>query len=216
MRRITRYALVCLLALLPCAAFASAGDDAKTAMRAYEEVLSGNRSYVQCGENGNGEGYFAGSVSVWDGYESNAAFTYKRFCVTDLDADDSPETLLELWDSEGYPFGYELLRFENGAVNGYCFVLRALEEITLEGDVYASDGAGDNGWYTLFFQGADVQRIETCRMQSVNGYEQYFIGENEVTESEYLRFTGEIESRKRPTWFDFTAGNVAYVVSQFR
>ena len=108
---------LCLLLTLPTAALAqaaqSASADAVTAIQTSAEVLLGKRDYLRCGENGSARATFAPKVKEWYGYEFPKKTSFDRFSVTDIDADGSPELLLELLDTEGYPFGYELFRYEN-------------------------------------------------------------------------------------------------------
>ena len=183
---------------------------------AYQDVLLGRRTYVHADETNSGEVYFSAHPAEWYGFSLDAQYAFTRFALSDIDADGFPELILDLADSEGYTFGYELLRYENGIVYGFGFVLRAMLEITLEGDIATSGGAGDNGWYTLRFSANQVEYRETCRMQSTNGYTQYFIGGTEVTDTDYQSFTKTLLAKPRPVWLAFTPETVDYVVSQCR
>jgi len=210
----------CAVAFLCFAAHGAAEAQPETpsvqeAIAAYAEVLLGRQPYVQTGD-GAGETAFSAQPAVWYGYELGGAYTVSRFCVTDLDADGLPEIILDLPDREGYTFGYELLRYEAGTVYGFAFTLRSMQDITLGGDIETSGGAGDNGWYTLRFAADQAEYVETCRMQSTNGYEQYFIGDAEVTQEQYLAFTDRIEAEARPVWLAFTEENIQYVAAQFQ
>lgn len=221
---LNRLAAFCVCAgLLLCAAPALAeGTEptaapavtAQEAMAAYAAVLLDNQPYVQTGD-GAGETTFSAQPASWYGYELGGAYTFSRFCVTDLDADGLPEIILDLPDTEGSTFGYELLRCEAGTVYGFAFGLRSMEEITREGDIATSSGAFDNGWYTLRFSADQVEYVETCRMQSTGGTVQYFIGEDEVTRDTYLTYINQLEEKEQPMWLEFTEENVRYVVSQF-
>lgn len=193
---------------------AAAAVTAQEAMAAYEAVLLDDQPYVQTGD-GVGETAFSAQPVLWYGYELGGAYTFSRFCVTDLDADGLPEIILDLPDAEGYTFGYELLRYEAGTVYGFAFGLRGMEEITREGDIATSDGAADNGWYTLRFAADRFEYVETCRMQSTGDTEQYFIGDDEVTREEYLAYDEQIRAKARPVWLEFAENNVRFVAAQF-
>ena len=183
---------------------------------AYQDVLLGRRTYVRSDDPIGGEAYFSTPPMEWYGFPLDAKYTFTRFALCDIDADGSPELILDLTDSEGYTFGYELLRYENGTVYGFGFTLRSMQAITLEGDIATSSGAGDNGWYTLQFSADQVEYRETCRMQSTNGYAQYFIGDAEVSDTDYQSFTETLLAKPGPVWLAFTPENVDYVVSQCR
>lgn len=219
MKRLYRLVMICaaLLLLFPALASAeAAADPLKTMMQSYQNVVLGNSGYCQGGRYQSDGCDEYTSLRDWftPFYRANN-MAFSRFCITDLDADGYPEVILEIADSEGYPFDYELLRYENGVVYGFAFGIRGMQQITLSGDVETSDGASDNGWYTLTFSGSDFSYVETCRMQSTNGYEQYFIGDSEVTRSEYMAFTDEIQSRQEPTWFAYSDDNFDAIVAKF-
>lgn len=191
-----------------------AAASVQDAMTAYEAVLLEQQPYLQAGADGAGESVFSAQPDVWYGYELDGRYTVSRFCVTDLDADGLPEVILDLSDAEGYPFGYELLRYEAGTVYGFGFGLRAMEVITLEGDIAFSDGAADNGWYQLRFAADQLEPADICRMQSTGETIQYCIGDEEVSQEDYLAFTAQMEQKPQPVWMELTDETVRYVVSQ--
>lgn len=206
---------------MPTAAFAQtaqpASANAAAAMQNCAGVLLGKRDYLRCGETGSARATFTPKVKEWYGYEFPKATSFDRFSVTDVDADGLPELLLELLDTEGYPFGYELFRYENGEVYGYPFVVRAMEQVTREGDVFASSGANDNGWYQLRFSGDQVQWITTCHTQSNADHSavHYWIGDQEVAKAEYDARAAQISSREPIVWLPYAEDALRTVVAKF-
>lgn len=216
-----RLAALCMCVSLFCCTAASAEEAANTVtaqqvMAAYQDVLLGEAPYTDVWKPEAQETALTPQVTEWGAYRFEKPFTYTRFCLTDLDADGLPEVVLDLTNAEGYTFGYELLRYENGIVYGFSFGLRSLQDFTLEGDVLTSGGAGDNGWYKLQFAAGEMQYAEICRMQSTSGYAQYFISGKEVTRDAYLLFTDQLMQKPRPVWLDFTDANVAFVAGEFQ
>ncbi len=186
----------------------------KAMMERYQDVLAGRHSYIQSNIDDMQitEAQFSSETRQWYGYEFETLMAFTAFCVTDLDADGSPEIILKLSDD----FGFELLRYENGAVYGFPFVARAMIDITLNGDIYGSSGASDNSWYQIRFHEGLYTLTDTCRMQSTEtGGVQYFIGDKEVSQNEYETFISGFADKARPTWIEFSAENFADVVSRF-
>ncbi|MFH1879807.1 MAG: hypothetical protein ABIK64_03330, partial [Bacillota bacterium] len=130
-------------------------------MRAYEDVLLGGRSYIQCnlmdGIVVEGAAMPA-EIGAWYGYLFDTPLQFEAFCVTDLDTDGNPDMLLKLPQD----FGYELLRWENGQVYGFPFVARAMEALTADGEIHGSSGADNFGWYKVRFGGAVMETAEVC------------------------------------------------------
>ena len=119
---------------------------AQTVIQACAEVLTGKQEYIRCGETGSARATFQAKVTEWYDYSFPTQTAFGRFSVTDLDADGLPELLLELEDTEGYPFGYELFRYEGGNVYGYPFVARR-------------HGAGDPAGRSVCLQRSGRQRL---------------------------------------------------------
>lgn len=186
----------------------------KVMMSRYQEVVKGTHSYIQCNpfDNTAAQALFTTEFKQWYGYEAEKPFTYTAFCITDLDADGSPEIILKLSDD----FGFELLRYENNAVYGFPFVARAMIDITLNGDIYGSSGALDSSWYQIRFHEGQYAMQDTCRMQSTSsGGVQYFVKDKQVEKATYESFVKGFADKKRPTWMEFSLDNFAAVVSKF-
>ena len=205
-----------LLLLAPVAALAEATPTPlQTVAQAYQAVLGAQTPYTFCAEGVSAQLTFERSVTEWSGYSFTDPYSYKRFCLTDLDADNLPEVILELSDAQGTPFGFTLLRYEGGVVYGFPFVYRAMEWITLEGDVFFSNGAADNGWDRLHFAAGTVTTQPVCAMQTDGSTVRYTIDGKTATEKEYTAFTDQLQQKKQPVWLAFDAKTVQKVFGQF-
>lgn len=207
---------IAMLTINACAGSAMAEQQTvaiRDMMQAYEDVLAGKRSYIQCnqGEAVDREVFMPNEIDHWYGWIFESPLKFDTFCVADLDADGYPEIILELSDY----FGFELLRYENGVVYGFPFVFRAMLDATLEGDIYGSSGAADNGWYKIRFFADRYEETETCRMQSNGDDIQYFIGDTEVSSRDYRNYEDQIMQKKRPLWMEYTPDHIKVVVSSF-
>ena len=153
-------ALLTAFLLLGAANAGQTSAPAQDALQAYEDVLSGARTYLMCDtlENTVTEAMIQPDVSQWYGMIFEAPLHYAAYAVTDLDGDESPEVLLQLTDD----FGFELLRYQDGLVYGYPFVARAMEGVTDEGDIHGSNGAANYGWYRARFNGPVMETTVVC------------------------------------------------------
>ena len=187
----------------------------KAMMEAYGQVLAGKQTYIQCNNFGGVTGeatLLLSEITNWYGYEFPTPKTFVEFCVTDLDADGNPEIILKLSDD----YGFELLRYENGTVYGFPFDARAMEDITLEGDIHGSSGAADSSWYQVRFQGSEMKVIGICNTQDdLAGGIKYFIDDMEVTKIVYEAYQDGFKAKNRPTWLDYTTENFQEIVSRF-
>lgn len=187
----------------------------KAMMEAYGQVLAGKQTYFQCNNFGGVTGeatLLTSEITNWYGYEFPSPKKFVAFCVTDLDADGNPEIILKLSED----FGFELLRYENGTVYGFPFDARAMEDITLEGDIHGSSGAADSSWYQVRFQGSEMKMIGICNTQDdLAGGTLYFIDDMEVTKIVYEAYQDGFKAKKRPTWLDYTTENFQDIVSRF-
>jgi hypothetical protein len=152
-------------------------------MQSYQDVLSGNRSYMQCNH--------------YDG-------VYQEMVM--------PRDLFEWYGFED--FGFEVLHNENDQVYGFPFVYRAMEQITSSGDIHGSNGAEDYGWYQVRFDEEKMETLEICWKHSDGeNQHQFYIGEEEVSESDFTEFCDGLWKESGPAWIEYTPENLDAAVS---
>lgn len=215
LKRILGILLITLLILAAFPAFAVQNTAAAyEAMQAYQNVINGSSTYIQCNslDQQYTETKFSAKISAWYGYSFNKTLQYQHFCVTDLDADGIPEIILSLSDD----FGFELLRFESGKVYGFPFVYRAMEDVTLNGHLAGSNGAADNGWYSVRFSKNQYQIANNC-WQSTNGDQQvYEVAGKQATKADFDACCKQIKQEKRPLWLNLNQKTLSTVVKKFQ
>ncbi|NLO15595.1 MAG: hypothetical protein GX123_06070 [Clostridiales bacterium] len=181
-------------------------------MQSYQDVLSGNRSYMQCNHY---DGVYQEMVMPrdlfeWYGFEFEQPLRFEEFCITDLDRDGYPELILRLSED----FGFEVLHNENDQVYGFPFVYRAMEQITSSGDIHGSNGAEDYGWYQVRFDEEKMETLEICWKHSDGeNQHQFYIGEEEVSESDFTEFCDGLWKESGPAWIEYTPENLDAAVS---
>lgn len=184
----------------------------KDMMQAYEDVMLGNRRYVQCNfyDDVVEEVFMQSEISLWYGFVFEVPIRFIAFSITDLDADGNPELLLQLSED----FGYELLRYQDGLVYGYPFFARAMEDVTADGDIHGSNGADNFGWYRAGFDAEVMETADICwKYDDLGPGIQFFIGDTEVTEAEFAARCDEIEAKERLTWTEYTLENLHAAVT---
>lgn len=223
MRRYVAVSLAALLFVTICLgpfaiAFATITDvTVREVMQAYDAVIQGQAPFTHISSDGSRtQTSFRTTVKTWDGYDFDGAeFTYTQFCVVDPDADGYPDIILELDEPGGYPFGFELLRYYQGTVYGYPFGLRAMEAITLEGDIEYSNSADEGGWYRISFDGEQMATTDICHSDAHNTGVDYYIGFNKVTKQQCQEYLNELGKKPVPVWLPFPTKNFHAVVEKF-
>ena len=203
--------MLLILAVLPAFAVQNT-TEAYEAMQAYQNVITGKSTYVQCNQLDQQctEAKFATKIITWYGYTFDKALQYQDFCVTDLDADGMPEMILSLSDD----FGFELLRYESGKVYGFPFVYRAMEDVTLNGHLAGSNGAADNGWYCVRFSKNQYQLANACWQSTSDGQQVYEVAGQQATKADFDACCQKIQQEKRPLWLKLNQKTLSSVVKK--
>jgi hypothetical protein len=147
--------------------------------------------------------------------ESGKTLTPSRFAVLDLDGDGMPEAVVEL--SDGYPYFYEVLLYEDGNMYARVFSLREFNDLKDDGTFSWAASAGESGYARLRFNGPefDMDSIAytTAEIDGDAVTQSYFVNGEPVTQEQYEAFvTKEIEKPAAP-WHDFTRENIESVLS---
>lgn len=197
--------LAALLIAVGC--HGAAAQSPEETMQAYREVLQGSRSYVQCDiyDGITGEAFLPDEIRQWYGYAFENPLRYDAFCLADIDSDGSPEIILRLNED----FGFELLRYENGLVYGFPFVARAMEDITVNGDIMGSSGAEDYGWYQVRFLAETMEISEVCWKHVDENYSPYWTVEGQdAPEDDFVKRYDEINAQSRLAFTEYTQANL--------
>lgn len=201
----TAYMLTALL-LVCLGAGAAAQQEAAASFEemqlAYQNVLMGAQSYIQCNsyDETYDEAVMQAEITRWYGFEFDPPLRFEAYSVTDLDMDGNPEILLRLSDD----FGYELLRYEDGQVYGYPFFARAMEAVTTEGEIHGSSGAANFGWYKVAFSGEMMETVDVCwQYDDLDESIVYFIGDTEVSEGEFTAMNEALWEKDGIAWTEY-------------
>lgn len=175
---------------------------------AYDEALSAYKYVI--GHNEELEQFLSETA------ESGKVLTPSRFALLDLDGDALPEVVIEL--SDVYPYYYQVLRYEDGAVYEYMLFLRQFTDLKEDGTFSWSSSAAENGFGRLRFDGGEFTIENIAHISGgLDGEEfvvTYYIGGEPVTEEEYDAFaTRQLEKPDAP-WLDFTQENIDAVFSR--
>lgn len=214
---ITCCILLLLLSVCSVPSLASAEQTAvapQEALQAYENVLLGNHRYLQCDPYDDliTEASMTEKISSWYGFTFDPPLMFLSFSVTDLDDDAYPELLLQLSGD----FGYELLRYDAGAVYGYAFVARAMEAVTQEGEIHASNGANNFGWYRIRFSGEAMQTVVVCWQDDEEPDNfRYLLGDTECTQSEFEEMNESLWNKGSLLWTEYSPEAVSAAVEDF-
>ncbi len=150
-------------------------------MLAYWLVLNNKKPFISVNQEGQKffwNEYFWETTWLCDEYDA-----YK-FLIVDMDRDGRDEIVLEC-----DPGIKHILRYEDGEVYGYQFVIRAMLKISEDGIYDASDGAQDNYFYRITELNKDGYTEEL--LAELHG-EHYEIGGKEVTWEEFYEYAQDI------------------------
>ena len=85
--------------------------------------------------------------------------SFPRFAIADMDADGTPEVLIEETFNVSYPDGYIILHAEGGVIYGYELGIRSCKEQKVDGTFSFSSGAADSGFGRISFSGTSYSII---------------------------------------------------------
>ncbi len=205
-RSVTASCILAALLLVCLGTGAAAGQETPASFEemqmAYQNVLLGSQSYIQCNSYDEiyEEAVMPAEITQWYGFAFDPPLRFEAYSVTDLDMDGSPEILLRLSDD----FGYELLRYEDGQVYGYPFFTRAMEYVTAGGEIHGSNGAENFGWYKVDFSAEQMETVDVCwQYDDLDESIVYFIGDTEVSESEFTALNEELWKKDGIVWTEY-------------
>lgn len=180
------------------------------AVRALNQVLTLEVTVkgLTTSEDNSGEGdpnqYYLNEIDQVLDYSFDQRMLPNQYAVVDLDHDDSPEVIVSLRKNVNeYDEWMIILRYYEGSVYGYPFVLRGFEFPKTDGRYLASSGAIDNQIMELNFDGYKLQENCIGYSKMVNDEVEYFIADNKVSEEEFLDFTNRFYNSEDVSWYLF-------------
>lgn len=182
-------------------------------------MLTAGAACAEASPRGALEAVVIGSAplySVADGRESaledlvdstfETAMIYRDVAWVDLDGDGTEEAALALYANDD-PFGFELLRYDEGIVLGYALTYRELTELKADGTFTYSSGAYDNGIGRFAFtkDGYFVMPLAYC--ESTDGGVSYYIDGSSATEDAYQSAVSVQQGKQDAAWYSLVGGD---------
>ncbi|MFT3983179.1 MAG: hypothetical protein QM697_04700 [Lachnospiraceae bacterium] len=179
-----------------------------SAADAYKAVLQNETGFISTEDNR--EAFLSDFLSRNSEFEGTYQIT--RFAVLDMDADHTPEVILELSLNDS-PEQYEILRCSDGTVYGHNFVYRDIEMLKADGTYTYANGAADVGvTKILSFHAGSVETETLGYTQSdFSGDEikiSYFVHNAAVTKETFDSFYDEQNEKKDVQWYEFSPENI--------
>ena len=136
-----------------------------------------------------------------------------KFAVMDLDNDGQNEIILWIQINSISDYGFEILRYQEGAVYGYTLQYREFMDLKTDGTFIFSDGAADSGIGKLSFSGneyaIDKLYYSESQYNSNNELEvQYIANGTSYSEEEFNNDMSHQGEKSNVKWYDLTPGNV--------
>ncbi|MBD5503902.1 MAG: hypothetical protein HDR09_09220 [Lachnospiraceae bacterium] len=136
-----------------------------------------------------------------------------KFADMDLDDDGHNEIILWIQINDISDYGFEVLRYQEGAVYGYTLQYREFMDLKTDGTFIFSEGAADLGIGKLSFSGngcvIDKLYYSESQYDSNNELEvQYIANGTLYSEEEFNNDMSHQEEKSNVTWYDLTPGNV--------
>lgn len=150
--------------------------------------------------------------------DSSVTAEVKKFAVVDLDKDNVPEVILSLAVNNDDYFGFEVLRYQDGVVNGYTLWYRSFMELKEDGTFSFSGGASDYGFGTIKFteDGYTIDKITYCESgadTSNNETISYYVNGESATQEEFQSAISKQDEKPGVTWYDFTDDSIKTLFS---
>lgn len=136
-----------------------------------------------------------------------------KFAVMDLDNDGQNEIMLWIQINGISDYGFEILRYQEGAVYGYTLQYREFMDLKTDGTFIFSEGAADLGIGKLSFSGngyvIDKLYYSKSQYNSNNELEvQYIANGTPYSEEEFNNDMSHQGEKSNVKWYELTPGNV--------
>ena len=136
-----------------------------------------------------------------------------KFSIIDLSGNGGKEIVLWLQINGVSDYGFEILRYQDGAVYGYTLPYREFIDLKTDGTFIFSGGAADSGIGKLEFSkdGFTVDKLYYSISQYNSNNElvvQYFANGTPCSEEDFNNAMSLQEEKANVSWYDLTNENV--------
>ncbi|MDE7202692.1 MAG: hypothetical protein K2O91_12515 [Lachnospiraceae bacterium] len=136
-----------------------------------------------------------------------------KFSIIDLSSNGEKEIVLWLQINGVSDYGFEILRYQDGAVYGYTLPYREFINLKTDGTFIFSGGAADSGIGKLEFSkdGFTVDKLYYSESQYNSNNElevQYFANGTPCSEEDFNNAMSLQEEKANVSWYDLTNDNM--------
>lgn len=145
--------------------------------------------------------------------DKSISVTATKFSIIDLSSNGEKEIVLGLQINGASDYGFEILRYQNGAVYGYTLPYREFMNLKTDGTFIFSGGAADTGIGKLEFSkdGFTVDKLYYSESQYNSNNElevQYFANGIPCSEEDFNNAMSLQEKKADISWYNLTNDNV--------
>jgi beta-lactamase regulating signal transducer with metallopeptidase domain len=174
-------------------------------METYKAVLQGNTGFFSVDANKN---LTIDQLNQSVSDDSSVTAKATKFAIMDLDNDGNPEVILWLSVNNDDYYGFEVLRYQNGAVYGYTLWYRSFMDLKANGTFSFSSGAADSGFGTVKFTESaySIDKItysESSYDSNNNMSVSYFVDHESATEDAFLSAVNRQSEAADATWYEY-------------
>lgn len=171
----------------------SNGDDLLDGIPSiYLSVLDNERKIVLGEEYIYLKDYFLGFFSQ---YDDSSDYHTAEIAIVDLDADGVPELLVKV-----LRIGQLVLHVHDNEVYGSFLSVREMTDVKIDGSFLWSSSAALSGWSKIRFVNGTYESVEILKGDYEN--EQWFRGENIITEEEFRDLFDTQANKENIEWFE--------------
>jgi len=182
----------------------------KSPMVAYKNVLQGKVPFY-C-TDAQKELYIS-QLNQAVSSDSSVEVKATKFSIIDLDNDGIAEVILWLSVNSNDYFGFEVLHYQDGEINGYTLWYRSFMELKEDGTFSFSSGASESGYGIIAFtkDGYTIDKItysEVAIDSDNNETISYFVNRTSASSEEFQSAVTEQSKKADASWYDFTDENI--------
>ncbi|MDD3411325.1 MAG: hypothetical protein PHY12_11005, partial [Eubacteriales bacterium] len=137
---------------------------------------------------------------------------FTQFAVADVDADGALEVIVKIM-TDGYEYGYEILKDRAGTIYGYDLVLRAFQDPKADGTASYASSAFETGFGTLVF-GETLCSYNAIAYSEADatGAVRYYANGAALSADAFDQLLTEQAGKPSVAWYDLTDDNLARIL----